>query len=420
MSESAQILKPAESSRRRSVLSTLLVRARKFTIENNLLLHFYCLFIVSFYFVPHARIFKSLFYYGVFLAFLLSINRETLEFLKRSLILRLAMLWLGYLSLTLMWSDGVTIKDFEAVVRGFVWVNVFLAVTIVLSRHEQAFPKQLFLSLAIVSALTAIIAILYFYRTHEFPNARLVGIGQLDRHAVASAMFYGAALLTTAFGLLDRSQAGPQKLLYAAVLAVLSVALALTASRGPILGVALAVLVGLLATRRWRLALAIASFGLAAVLYGVVADIGDYNLIARGSTFRLEIWANVADRIRDAYWFGHGIATDLPSLVLSNGRPFNKEAHQMFLANHYYGGVPATVFLFVLLAAAARTGYRRFRADGNFVYAAMLIFMIVVCMTYVNSVIKSPNLVWFYVWLPLGLIAGQEARMNERESVQRP
>lgn len=232
-------------------------------------------------------------------------------------------------------------------------------------------------------------------------------------------MFYGAASLMTAFGLVAHAHTARTRLLYGTMLAVLLAALVLTASRGPLLGVVLAISVGLVATCRWRVTLGVAGIGLTIVAMVTIVtvftgvDIGPHDYLARGSSYRLEIWSNLVPPVLDAFWFGHGVATEFPTIFISENTIF-ASAHQMYLANHYYGGLPASLLLLMVLAAAVRTAYRRIRASGEFVYAALLIFLMIASMFYIDMVIKSANLVWFYVWLPLGLLAGQEALMNEK------
>lgn len=397
-----------------SILQLNFGKFRKFSKKHNFLLFSLCIFVASYYIAPNERVFKSIFYYLVFVLFVVSIDREVFTQVKRSLIFRYSLIWLGYLAVTVIWSDLFAIKHVESVVRGFLWIGAFLIILITLSRQEQIFPKYLFVLVAIVSSATAAVAILQFSLTYEV-HGRLTGFGQLGRHALAAAVFYGAAVLMTAFGLVASAQTVRARILYCVMLAVLLTALVLTASRGPLFGVALAVLVGLVAARRWTLALTIAGSGVAVVAATAALDAGPYDFVARGTAYRLEIWSNVVDGIQEAFWFGHGIAASLPATVVPDGQRF-QSAHQMFLANHFYGGVPATLFLLMVLGAAARTAYRLSRSGGSFVYAALLIFMLVVSMTYIDRVIKSANDVWFFVWLPLGLLAGQEALMNEKAS----
>ena len=397
-----------------NTVQSRLEKVKRFSDKHNFLLISFCVFITSYYFVPDERFYKSIFYYVVFTLFLISVNRNVFSHAYRSLIFRYSLLWLGYLAVTVTWSDPLAIKHVESVVRGFLWTGAFLLVTIHLSRQEQKFPEYLFIAVAVVSSATAALAILLLESSPD-PSGRLTGIGQIGRHALLTASFYGVAVLTTGFGLAVRAESPRSRLLYAAMLLLLLAALALTASRGPMLGVALAAMVGLVAARRWAIAVAIAVIGAAIVAAGAITDAGPFDFIARGGAYRLEIWSTVIADIREAFWFGHGVATDLPTTVIPNGQSF-RTAHQMFLANHFYGGVPATILLLMVLGAAARTAVRVSRAGGSFVHAALLIYMLVVGMTYIDRVIKSANDVWFIVWLPLALLAGQEALLNERAS----
>lgn len=403
----------------------ILVDIRKFVRKHDVLLYLFCIFICSYYLSPNERIFKSIFYYLVFPSFLFSITREHVEIIKGSMIFRLSMVWVGYLCVTLIWSDEVALRDLEKYIRGFLWIGVFFSVVIILSQKEGVFPKYLFLSVASVATVTAIFSAYQYYSVHEIIGGRLIGIGPSGKHAIATAIFYGAAMLMTALGLSKLTHSPATRIAYGLAVSVLLLALLLTLSRGPILGAGLAMVFGLVATRRWALLATLAVAG--AAIVGLVAfssmfagvDIGKLDFIGRGSSYRLEIWSNVLDRIQEAFWFGHGIASDMPKAVMSDGSIYIT-AHQMYLANHYVGGVPATILLVAVIVVAFQVAIRRARTGGEVVYAALLIFFLVFSATYIDKVVKSANVIWFYVWLPLALLAGQEALMKRQASENVP
>ena len=331
------------------------------------------------------------------------------------------MVWIGYLCLTLLWSDQPALRDLEKYVRGFLWIGVFLSVIIILSQKEEVFPKYLFMSVALISSAAAIFSVFQYYSIHEFIGGRLVSIGPSGKHAIATGIFYGAAMLMTLFGLAAFPRSATTRIAYVLAVAVLFSALIMTSSRGPILGAGLALVIGLAAMRRWALLATLVGFATAVIglieysaLY-VGVDTGTYNFISRGSAYRLEIWSNVVDHIRESFWFGHGIASDMPTAIMSDGRIYTT-AHQMYLANHFVGGLPATLLLLAVVAAACLTAYRRMQTSGEFVYAALLIFFLVFSAMYIDKVVKSANVIWFYVWLPLGLLAGQEMLMKRTAS----
>ena len=148
-------------SENRPKLRLYLLRFRKFSEKHNFLLFSFCIFITSYYVAPNERVFKSIFYYVVFVLFVISANREVFAHAGRSLVLRFSLVWLGYLAVTVIWSDQFAVKHVESVIRGFLWIGAFLIILITLSRQERIFPRYLFLLVAIVSSTAAAVAILF-------------------------------------------------------------------------------------------------------------------------------------------------------------------------------------------------------------------------------------------------------------------
>ena len=392
-------------------------KIREFIIELNLLQYSYILFISSYFIAPYERVYKFSFYFVVLPLFFLSIDRRILELVRSSRVFLLCIVWLGYLSLTLFWTDDVRIRDIDDVLRGYVLLTLFFAVTIHLAHRDAAFPRRLFVWLAATAALTAVVSIAQFYSVHEFPGPRLVSFGVLN-NPVTAANCYSIVALITLYGLLGRDASRQQRWIYAAILAVLLIFVLLTASRGAMLALMVAALVGAAASRRWRLAFGLVTICLAFAAFGIMGPLGEYDLLARGSSYRLEIWSAIWGRITDGFWLGNGIGAD-ETVVMADGLVV-RHAHQLFLGNHFYGGVPATVLLLSVLAAAARVAYRRIRIEGDALCATLLTFVVVAGSFDFGEFLRSANLIWFYFWFPVALIAGQEVAGERNDRGQAP
>lgn len=391
----------------------LIHNVRTYIRDHHLASYAYVVFIISFFFVPHEKIYKLLFYLAVIPLFLISTDRDAIAVLKRSLVFRFAVLLLGYLSLTLAWTTDAALRDFDDVARGFVLLALFVAITIDLSWRDRLFTQRLFSWLVPTAVATAAISIVIHLFTHGIGQVRLVGLGVNDQ-SITSAYLYAIAALVTLYAMLNDIKSVPRKALLVGALAILIGYVALTASRGPMLAMGLAIVAGAAATRYWKLTLAIMLAGALLVTVGMVIGDGPYNVIARASNYRVEIWTIFLDRIAEHFWFGHGVVADTTALM-PNGLVVS-HAHQLFLGTHFYGGVPATALLLLMLGTAARVAWRRFRATGSFVYAALLIFVVMAGMTDFGQYFRSPHLIWIYFWLPVALIAGQEALDREGDT----
>ncbi len=389
----------------------------KYIREKNIVQFAFILFLSSYFFAYHEKIYKYAFYFFVIPSFILSFDKKIIAILKNSWVFRLCIVWLGYLSITLIWTADVRIRDVDDVLRGYVLLTLFFAVMIHLAHRDTGSPRRLFVWLAATAALTGVVSIAQFYSVHEFPGPRLVSFGVLN-NPVTAANCYSIVALITLYGLMGRDASRQQRWIYAAILAVLLIFVLLTASRGAMLALMVAALVGAAASRRWRLAFGLVTICLAFAAFGIMGPLGEYDLLARGSSYRLEIWSAIWGRITDGFWLGNGIGAD-ETVVMADGLVV-RHAHQLFLGNHFYGGVPATVLLLSVLAAAARVAYRRIRIEGDALCATLLTFVVVAGSFDFGEFLRSTNLIWFYFWFPVALIAGQEVAGERNDRGQAP
>ena len=302
-------------------------------------------------------------------------------------------------------------RAIDDAVRGFVLVILFFLVTAYLAQQDFRFYRRLFISLSYISAVTAAISMVIFFSDSEANSDRLAHFGVLN-HPISAAFCYGVVALITLYGLKqkDGSANRNRRWLNYGALAIMVLFIFLTATRGALLGLACAIAVGSIMTRRRWAAVGIAAVSMAIVAAGSLSGFEPYQFLTRGSSHRLELWSIVLDRIGDHFWFGSGIAAD-GSIVLSSGYAIN-HAHQLFLGNHFYGGVPASVLLLSTLAVAGRVAYRRFMESGEVLCTALLVYIIVLGLVDFGEFLRSPNLIWFYFWFPLALIAANEVSMD--------
>jgi len=385
-------------------------KIRSYIKTRNLVELAFIFFACSFFFAPFEKLYKYAFYVSGIL-FIFAVYKTELMQISRLWVFRFCSMWLAYLTFSLFWTSEVQMRAIDDAVRGLVLVNLFFLVTTYLAQQDFGFYRRLFISLSYVSAVTAAISIVIFFSVSEAGSDRLVHFGVLD-HSISAAFCYGVVALITLYGLKQENGAANRhrRWRYYSALAVMFLFVFLTATRGALLGLACAIAVGSIMTgKRWAV-LWIAAVSMAVIAAGSMLEYRPYQFLARGSSHRLELWSIVWDRIGDHFWFGSGIGAD-ESMVLSNGYVIN-HAHQLFLGNHFYGGVPASVLLLSTLAMAGRVAYRKFLKSGDVLCTTLLVYVVVLGLADFGEFLRSPNLIWFYFWFPLALIAANEVSMD--------
>jgi O-antigen ligase len=193
-----------------------------------------------------------------------------------------------------------------------------------------------------------------------------------------------------------------------------------TGGRAALLGYAATLLFGVtLRTVRAgfvRAGLAIAGTlgGIVAVVLGVGWLAGDWAAaeLGRGDTFRLEIWASNYARVMQRPWFGHG-STALDQFTI-NGTVVGYHAHNLFLAQAFYGGAIGLALWLAVFALAARAALLAWRASGDILPASGLCFLLMVGMVDIGYVVVDVQAIWCYVWLVLGIALSYDVAARAR------
>lgn len=316
--------------------------------------------------------------------------------------------FLVFSALSALWSDRwLTVGDQT---RRALFIAYFLAVCCAVGRDGPERWHLLFRGVQVFAALAAA-SLAVDYLWHCRGCERLVGLG---RHANSNY----TASVTCAIALLGLtstvSMRGRGALPMLACQIPIGLLLVLTGSRAALLayigGVALSV--ALLAIRsRSALTMAVLArrASLAAVgciaLAGVVAWQGQAWLIAeieRGDTYRLQIWAANLSRIVQRPWFGHGSTS--PDTFAVNGVVLGIHAHNLFLAQAFYGGIVGLLLWLSVFVLAARAAVAAWRAGGDILPLVCLWFLFAVGMVDIGPVVVDVQAIWLYVWAILGIV----------------
>jgi O-antigen ligase len=228
---------------------------------------------------------------------------------------------------------------------------------------------------------------------------RAHGLGLLD-HPIIGGYVFGMAFIWW-FCLPPKGSA--LRLVWAAGLLILFTFIVLTQSRG----VWVALLATVLLMPAWRagragLVVAVLTFLVAAVGYWLF---GSY-VVARGTSYRPEIFAASLEMVLERPWLGLGLGSEYQVEAL--GLKFD-HTHNLFTHAAIELGIPGLILWLVVWGRSIIiTLYERIMSLGG-ALLAMLLFSTMALLFDGASLWDSPRPEWFLTWLPVGLALGLRA-----------
>jgi O-antigen ligase len=379
-----------------------------------LLLVAYPALLASAYLIRDHDLLRHVFFGLALAAVAFVLKAEDYRAVLRSSVGSLALLYLGYFGLSVLWSEPRAIGVPEMALRGLA-IAAFLVLTVTLSQRDPEFVRRLMLAIVEVGALAALAAMLWFYAHHEFPNDRVEDFG-IGGYFTRAGTMYGVAAVG-AWWLLGRERRTPARRFALAVsFAVLLAFVALAQARGAMLGLALAGLTWALVTRQRTLL----ALGFAVVIAGIGLDyfdlLGAYDLLSRGFTLRLHTWTDAIARMPDALWFGYGVA-DPQTFILKYGKTVIHphtipHPHNIFLAHQLHGGLVGAAIFLALITAVGWVGWRAWYERHDFLILTLLAFLVGNGLVDFGHFYSQLDLEWFLFWLPTAIAAGTEVRLK--------
>jgi len=385
---------------------------------------FYTLFILGFLFSPSSTFYCNFFYVAVAFPFLISIFMKKVDFssLFFNRIFLLSTIFLVYMFSTLFWADNCDLSDISRYGRRVLYVLIFLGVTIHLIQTYPNFLHRLLVTLCWTTAIFAIGYIVFYYRQHPFPDARLSGFGQLKNPIMASSVYGIVAIVCTY--LFQQQRTVKMKLLYLGILLVLLLYMLLTQSRGPLLAYGVTILAWSLTgdfsykegnhgyRNNFLLHLLIILAAMAA-MFILYPDFFKVHIF-RGTSYRLEIWEQSLLLTKDAPFFGHGLTADT-QLIMSDGAKILHH-HSVYMTTLFYGGIVGLLLLIALVGSAIWQGLTRIEKLQRFLLTCMLLYGIICMVTDGNTLIRHPKPIWLFIWFPIALVAASELPGNSLSS----
>jgi O-antigen ligase len=330
--------------------------------------------------------------------------------------------FLLFSALSALWSDHwLTVGD-EA--RKALCIAYFLAICCAVGRDGLARWLWLLAGVQVFAAVAAtLLAADYLWHCHAC--GRFIGYGRFANSNYTASVTGAVALLGLA-ATLSRQKGGTLSLL--ACQLPIGFLLVLTGSRAALLaylsGVVLSVILIKIRNNGVPGAAAQARRAIPAAV-GCVALIGAATAwrgtdwvtaeIARGDNHRLEIWAANISRFAQRPWFGHGATT--PDPFIANGIVLGYHAHNLFLAQAFYGGVFGLLLFLSVSVLAARAAFTAWRESGDILPLVCLWFLFAIGMVDLGPIVVDIQAIWLYVWAILGIVLSCDVARRARISI---
>lgn len=321
-------------------------------------------------------------------------GRESLSHLwqeKRSLCVSLLLL-AAWSIISLSWSRT---DDTGRELKRMLYIAVFiLFFPLLAAGRSESVPRLMQWGGAGIG-LAAMASIILFFGIHHNPLlARLEGIGELS-HPILGAYVIGVGAIWTL--LLPPQHKGLQ-VVWAFGLMCCCAFVIMSQSRGAALAMALTLVVLPIWWRDYRAwLLSVGTLVLGVVVFYVMHD----QMMARGSSYRPEIFAAVVKMIRLHPWGGLGLGSDY-DVTVASGIVFD-HSHNLFTHVAIELGLPGMLLWAGVWLAVLRESWRSRETALGRCMMGIWVFSTFAMQFDAASLTGSPRAEWFISWLPVGL-----------------
>jgi O-antigen ligase len=293
--------------------------------------------------------------------------------------------------ITLLWAEAAE-PGREA--KRLLYIVVFLLFFPVLANAQPDRVIRIMQWAGLGLALIALMAIVRFYGLENHPwQARLEGLGELS-HPILGGYVIG---LTAVWMLHWVPRHLGLRLLWVVALALLTVFVVASQSRGAALALLLSVLAMPIYCRDQRArVIAATALVLAMLTFWLLEPL----VMARGASYRPEIFISSLHMIAERPWGGLGIAADYR--IVSHGKSFD-HAHNLFTHIAIQFGLPGLLLWCVAWFAVLREAWRARDSLLGRGVLGMWVFSFLAMQFDAASLAGTPRAEWFISWLPIGL-----------------
>lgn len=314
-----------------------------------------------------------------------------------------------------MLANALLVSGDSQIVRRLVLLLCFVLMVSALDLRSSQW-RTLIAGVAFLGGAFALFSLLNLYRLEQLSlvyraanisSSGVTGIADFGNTIVA-AMHY-AVCLCAAVLLFFTARNRAALVLWGAAGAIIGAYVILTYSRAGWIAclVGALVLAAILYRPERRARFALFFAGLLGGLSIFVVSYLSYEVGVRGVTSRDEIWYVVIERASANWFWGAGAGVGQEPISINAGKQIVSNTHSLYLEVFYQLGFVGLILMLAVLFGALWRLFRAARADGtqdvvSFALALMAAAAVVMLVE-LNSFISTPNLVWFWFWLPLGV-----------------
>lgn len=317
--------------------------------------------------------------------------------------------FISYIALSALWGGG---NEIDHYLRWGIGLATFWIILIILAQTSEKHLAETALALIIFSCIAAAYSTTHYFLSADAPP-RNEGPGILRHPILGPSVLISVS--ATAVMILQYCKRFPAILIGILFFSLLIYTLT-TESRGPLLSLGIWALALIVTSPIRKEAKLIATFSGLLFILAIHLSLPDFisSLIARGSTYRIEIWKTVTPTLGENFFFGKGVSLDFvkteTSMKLKEITGLAIEhPHNLGLSTWLYCGAVGLILLIGTTLSGAAILYKK--NPGSLFYCLPLICTtLFLSLTDIGKLITSPSAIWFIFWLPFAILSGLSAR----------
>jgi O-antigen ligase len=380
------------------------------------------LWLAGYFFFPsnklHYQFFILIFCLGG--ALLWAKHRFHIAWKPDSALVQVSGAFVVFYSLSLFWSVGTPFHERLGEIKSVLYLIIFTAVFTYCLRHSQNFLYRV-LKVTLIAAVLALLFnfISFYFIDGQAVSARFHGFGRAWSPLWMAALY--GALTVILVGVLTHaaSQLSSRQYYLLIILATLFfLAVLATQSR---MAIAATVVVSVIAVMtgngspRFKLLSALAI--VLALLLTIWLSLTVFDrMVERGQSHRLNIWKGAMSLILEKPLLGYGAGSEI--YIDTDDKKVDgwHYYHSSYVATLVDIGVTGFLLSLLMLAVAFQVAWRLREQFVVRMSAYVLLFCLLVSLTFGEGFISRMNAQWLLFWLPLIVIAHYEVLQKNQRS----
>jgi O-antigen ligase len=325
--------------------------------------------------------------------------------IKSHPVFNLIIVYMVYMLASGLWSTPFEPYRLGQKLANAVYILSFIVLAHFLRcRYQVGFDRMLRFSV-FFAAVSAIIALLFFYRDHPFPSARVTGLGSLTNVNEFANVYGVYALLAMVYGL--KASLRWERALYFFAVVIFITFIWFGQSRTAFASLLMALFfLTIMGGRQEKYIWISLVISAVAVLVLVFPELVE-QAWNRGLGARPLIWQEFLKDVAQSPVFGQGLISEVSYDI---GVESFSVAHNAYIQALWHGGVIGFGLLSMILVSACWHAWRLGQEQDNFVVLGILLFAMSVMLTGVDTLIGRPRDQWMLFWFPLALLISYQTR----------